>query len=138
MLAILAVQLLFGAYTAGLNAGQVASDWPLMNGHVVPEGIDWQKGALTALGNDPFLIHFVHRWWAWVTAFALIMLARRTKAAGHRPASVALHLAFGTQLLLGIATVMSGVNLHLAVLHQAVGALVVASTIWCVHSLGKH
>ena len=137
MLIILAIQLLFGAYTAGLNAGQVASDWPLMNDHFVPEGIEWQKGLLASFGNDPFLIHFVHRWWAWVTAIALIILARRTKAAGHRPASVALHMAFGTQMLLGIATVMSGVNLSLAVLHQAVGALVVASTVWCIHSLSR-
>ena len=28
---VLAVQLLFGAYTAGLNAGLASSDWPLMN-----------------------------------------------------------------------------------------------------------
>ena len=137
MLAVLAIQLLFGAYTAGLNAGQVASSWPLMNDRFFPDGIDWQKGVLSALGNDPFLIHFIHRWWAWITAAAMIILARRVKAAGNRPASVALHSAFGIQILLGIATVMSGVEISLAVLHQAVGALVVASAAWCVHVLGR-
>jgi cytochrome c oxidase assembly protein subunit 15 len=137
VLAVLGVQLLFGAYTAGLNAGQVASSWPLMNDHVVPEGINWQNGALAALGNDPFLIHFIHRWWALAVVVALVMLGRRVKRTGNRLASIALHSAFGTQILLGIATVMSGVNLSIAVLHQAVGALVVASTIWCVHAIGK-
>jgi cytochrome c oxidase assembly protein subunit 15 len=65
-------------------------------------------------------------------------MARRLKAAGARPASIALHIAFGTQILLGIATVMTGVDIALAVLHQAVGALVVASTVWGAHVLGRN
>lgn len=137
VLIVLFVQLLFGAYTAGLNAGHVSNTWPLMNDRLVPEGIDWSRGPLSALGNDPFLIHFVHRWWAWVAVAAFVLMGRKLKAAGARPASIALHIAFGTQILLGIATVMTGVNLTLAVLHQAVGALVVASTVWGAHMLGR-
>ncbi len=134
---VLGVQLLFGAYTAGLNAGQVANTWPLMNDHLLPEGIDWTGGALHAFGNDPFLIHFTHRWWAWGVLAALIVLARALKRAGGRAASIAIHSAVGTQILLGIATVMSGVALPLAVLHQAVGALLVASTVWGGHVIGR-
>ena len=137
VLVILGIQFLFGAYTAGLNAGQVANTWPLMNDHLVPEGIDWSGGMLAALGGDPFLIHFIHRWWAWVLVAALIMLARKVRASGNRLASVAIHTAFGTQILLGIATVMTGVSIPIAVLHQAVGALVVAATVWGVHILGR-
>lgn len=137
VLAILGIQLLFGAYTAGLNAGQVSNTWPLMNDHLVPEGIDWSQGALAAFGNDPFLIHFVHRWWAWVVVAALVILARRLKKMAARPASITIHSAFGTQILLGIATVMTGVSLPVAVLHQAVGALVVATTVWGVHVIGR-
>ena len=137
VLAILFVQLLFGAWVAGLNAGYVSNSWPLMNDHFLPEGIDMEKGFFNALINDPFLTHFVHRWWAWVTVIAFIMLARRTRTAGARPASIAIHSAFGVQILLGIATVMTGVNIVLAVLHQAVGALVVASTVWGAHVIGR-
>ncbi|MEY4502108.1 MAG: hypothetical protein RIS52_1998, partial [Pseudomonadota bacterium] len=129
--------LLFGAWTAGMRAGSVASSWPLMNDHFVPEGIDWSQGILPALTNDPFLIHFIHRWWAWAVVAALIVLARRVKAAGSRPASIAIHIAFGIQILLGIATVMSGVNIALAAMHQAVGALLVASVVWGAHILGR-
>ncbi len=138
VLAILFVQLLFGAWVAGLNAGYVSNSWPLMNDRFVPDGIDTTKGALYALINDPFLTHFVHRWWAWIAVIALIMLSRRTRQAGVRPASLAIHTAFGVQILLGIATVMTGVNIVLAVLHQAVGALVVASTVWGAHVIGRH
>jgi cytochrome c oxidase assembly protein subunit 15 len=138
VLVILFIQLLFGAYTAGLNAGHLSNTWPLMNDRLVPDGIDWEHGMLAAVGNDPFLIHFIHRWWAWVAVAAFVLMARRLKAAGARPASIALHIAFGTQILLGIATVMTGVDIALAVLHQAVGALVVASTVWGAHVLGRN
>lgn len=137
VIAVLFVQLLFGAWVAGLNAGYVSNSWPLMNDRLVPDGIDMGNGIFHALVNDPFLTHFVHRWWAWVAVIVLIMLARRTKKAGVRPASIAIHSAFGVQILLGIATVLSGVNIVLAVLHQAVGALLVAATIWGAHVLGR-
>ena len=133
--AILFVQILFGAWVAGMNAGQVASTWPGMNGHFVPQGISW--AGVSTFVNDPFLTHFVHRWWAWVAVVALILLSRRAKASGDRPASIAIHSAYGVQILLGIATVLSGVAIWLAVLHQAVGALLVMATAWGAHSVGK-
>ena len=136
VLAVLLVQLLFGAYTAGLNAGYVANTWPLMNEYFVPGGINWAAGVWAALNNDPYLIHFIHRWWAWVVVGFLILLARKVRPLNRR-SSVAIHIAFGSQIVLGIATVMTGIDIHLAVLHQAVGALVVAATVWGVHVLGR-
>ncbi len=131
------VQLLLGAWVAGFRAGYVSNSWPLMNGHLLPEGIDWSNGAAFALTHDPFLIHFVHRWWAWAVVAVLVMFARQVKRAGGRGAARAIHAAFGTQILLGIATVMSGVALPLAVAHQAVGTLLLAATIWGAHVLGN-
>ncbi|MDZ7588387.1 MAG: COX15/CtaA family protein [Parasphingorhabdus sp.] len=133
---VLFIQLLYGAYTAGLRAGSVASTWPLMNDYFFPVGVDWSKGVLFAFVNDPLLIHFIHRWWAWIAVAALVVLGRALRSVD-RPASIAIHSAFGLQILLGIATVMTGVSLSLAALHQAVGALLVASVVWGLHSLGS-
>lgn len=133
---VLFVQLLFGAYTAGLNAGYISNTWPLMNDFFVPGGIDWTMGLWTALNNDPYLIHFIHRWWAWVTVGFLVILVRKVRHLD-RKASIAIHSAFGTQIILGIATVMMDMNIVMAVLHQAVGALVVVSTVWGMHLLGR-
>jgi cytochrome c oxidase assembly protein subunit 15 len=47
------------------------------------------------------------------------------------------HSAFGLQLVLGIATVWSGVALWLAVAHQLNGALLVAASVWGAHALGR-
>ncbi len=134
---ILFIQLMFGAFVAGLSAGLVTNEWPLMNGKLFPSEVLAVRPFFDALFNDPALIHWVHRWWAFVTVGALIVLARRAKAAGDRKAAIAIHCAFGIQILLGIATVMSGVHIHVAVLHQIVGALLVAATAWGAHSVGK-
>jgi cytochrome c oxidase assembly protein subunit 15 len=137
VLALLFMQLLLGAWVAGLNAGYVTQDWPHMGDSFWPAGIDWANGAWFALTHDPILIHFLHRWWAWVVVVALIIMARKLKQNQARSISVAIHSAFGVQILLGIATVMTGMNIVLAVLHQAAGALLVAATVWGAHRLGQ-
>jgi len=136
VIATLSVQILYGALTAGLRAGVVANTWPLMNGHIVPRGIDWAHGLGRALINDPFLVHFIHRWWAWAAFIALMLLARRVRKLERR-ASILIHIAVGTQILLGIATVWSGVWLPLAALHQLTGALTLAACISGAHVLGR-
>jgi cytochrome c oxidase assembly protein subunit 15 len=137
-LVALFIQLMLGAWVAGFRAGYVSNSWPGMNGHFVPEGIDWSRGTGFALTHDPFLLHFMHRWWAWVVVLVLVLFARKVrKVDGARPASIAIHSAFGTQIILGILTVLSGIAIWLAVLHQATGALLVAATVWGAHELGS-
>ena len=135
--AVLAVQLLYGALMAGLRAGLVTDQWPLMNGTLFP-GVSQQGESVShALFADPAIVHFIHRWWAWVAVAGLVVLARKARAAGNRRASIAIHTAFGTQILLGIAVVMAGVPIWLAALHQLVGALLVAATAWGAHAAGR-
>ena len=137
-LGTLFIQLMLGAWVAGFRAGYVSNSWPDMGGHFVPEGIDWSNGAGFALTHDPFLLHFMHRWWAWVVVAVLVLFARKLRnVEGARAASIAVHSAFGTQIILGILTVLSGIAIWLAVLHQATGALLVAATVWGAHELGS-
>ncbi len=132
---VLFVQLLFGAWVAGLQAGHAASDWPLMNGHLFPPNAGWE--GLASLRDDPHLTHFIHRWWAFVAAGALILLAARAKRAGARAAAIAVHATLGVQILLGIAVVLTGVAMWLAVAHQAMGAALVAAAAWALHADGR-
>jgi heme a synthase len=135
-LAVLGVQLFYGALVAGLDAGLVTNQWPLMNGAFFPGASQSGQSLSHTLLSDPAIVHFIHRWWAWVTVGVLIVLARKARPINRR-ASVAIHSAFGTQILLGIATVMTGVPIWLAALHQLTGALLVIATIWGVHSIGR-
>ena len=139
----LGVQLFYGALVAGLRAGYVAGSgwfewaaWPLMQGRLVPDGIDMARGLGHAMVADPYLVHFIHRWWAWLVVALLVVLARKLRPLERR-ASIAIHAAFGTQILLGITTVWSGMAIWLAALHQLTGALLLASTVWGAHILGR-
>ncbi len=132
---VLFIQLLLGAWVAGLDAGLASDTWPLMQGKVVPD-YNASRGFWWAAAHDPFLIHFLHRWWAWAAVAALIVLARKVRPF-ERNASIAIHSAFGIQILLGIATVWTGVDLWVATAHQFVGALLVASVAWGAHITGR-
>ncbi len=136
--AALALQLLLGAWVAGLNAGHAAYDWPLMNGRLFPK-IDWSPGIVWTLTHDPFLLHFLHRWWALAALLALVLLARQARRSGGNGAfaGTALNAGVGLQVLLGIATVTAGIVLWLAVLHQLTAALLVAATAWAAHVAGR-
>ncbi len=136
---VLALQLLLGAWVAGLDAGRASGEgwgsWPLMQGRLIPE-FDAARGLLHAALYDPFLIHFLHRWWAFATLAALIWFARQVRPL-ERSAAVAVHALVGVQILLGIATVVAGMPLWLAVLHQFTGALLLAVFAWSAHVLGR-
>lgn len=138
VIAVLFVQLLFGAWVAGLNAGQVSNTWPLMNDHLVPRGIDWASGAGFALTHDPFLIHFIHRWWSWAAVLALLWLARALwRGLPGRNEARLLIAVVAVQMTLGIWTVLSGVSMWIAVLHQLVGAILVAIVAAALHRQGR-
>jgi cytochrome c oxidase assembly protein subunit 15 len=135
--AALAVQLMYGALMAGLRAGKVTDQWPLMNGRFFPGATQPGRSLGALLFDDPAIVHFIHRWFAWVVVALLIAMGRRLRRVGARRESIFIHSAFGTQIILGISTVMSGVSLWLAVLHQLVGALLVVATVAGAHQLGR-
>ncbi len=136
-LAVLAVQLLLGAFTAGLRAGYAFSSWPLMGERWFPAG-GWHGGWSIAANaaDNPIVVQFLHRWWAWVAAGAVLLVARRARAAGATGAAHAIAAAVALQILLGIAVLASGVALPLAAAHQAVAALLLGATIRAAHLLG--
>jgi cytochrome c oxidase assembly protein subunit 15 len=138
-LAILAlvVQLILGAFTAGLRAGYAFASWPKMGEEWFPAG-GWMagQGTLHNLVSNPIVVQFAHRWWAWVAALAAILLARRAHRAGATRPAAALVLLLVVQIALGILTLLTGVDIVVAVAHQAVATLLLAAMVWSAHDVG--
>jgi len=128
--ALLAVQIVWGAFVAGMRAGHASDSWPLMSGALVPPGI---AARLADVVNDPVTVHFLHRSLAWVVALAALHVAAKLWRAGAGTRALALGGAVTAQFGLGVATVLSGVAIPLGVAHQAFGALLVAATVWAAH-----
>jgi heme a synthase len=135
-LIVLTVQLFWGAFTAGLDAGYAFPTWPLMGNEIFPAATPMVTPWALNLVDNPIVVQFIHRWWAFVAAGAMIWLGVQAMRSGARRAGIILHGLIAVQILLGIATLMSGMELWVAVAHQGVGALVVAAAAWCGHAAG--
>jgi cytochrome c oxidase assembly protein subunit 15 len=140
--AILALVALFGqiklgAFVAGLNAGYAFAEWPLMGGHFLPPLAGWLEPAWRNAVDNPIVVQWIHRWWAFVAAAALLWLAVRTYRVGARRPAIVVGALLVLQIALGIATLLSGVQIDIAATHQAVAALLLASAVWSAHALGE-
>lgn len=124
-IAVLTVQIVWGAFTAGLRAGHASDTWPLMFGQWVPQ--------LGSVIDDPVSVQFVHRTLAYVVALAALAVAVVTFRAGAGRRAVAIAALVVLQVTLGVLTIVNGVPIPLAAAHQAVAALLLASTIWTAH-----
>ena len=134
-LALLAVQMLFGAYVAGLEAGYAFNTWPLMGERLYPEHAPWLEPALRNFVDNPVMVQFVHRWLAFVAAAAIFWVAWRAWAVGEKSAAVHLVGAVVLQILLGIATILTGVKLWIGVAHQGMAAVLLAFLLIAAHRL---
>lgn len=134
-LCALSLQLLFGAFVAGLDAGHAFSSWPLMGDRLYPAEAPWLEPMLRNFVDNPITVQFVHRWLAFVVLAFVVVLARRVKRSGGRWESILMHSAVGLQIILGIATLLTGVHLHVAVAHQAVAVLLIGTMVMAAHKL---
>lgn len=137
LLGLVFLQCLLGALVAGGHAGLVYTDWPLMNGSVLPPA-DWSLGAVAFL-HDQALTQFNHRLVAYGLLIAVSIYAfqawRWRVAEGMGLAAFVLAGVVWGQAVLGIATLIHAVPLWLGVLHQAGAAVVLAAAtanLWLV------
>ena len=137
VLAILAIQITLGAFTAGLDAGFAFASWPLMGDSLFPaNGWHMHLSVIENIRDNPIVVQFMHRWWAWVAASGAILLGFSAR----RKWPAAVYLITGlvaVQILLGIETLLSGVAIPIAAAHQAVAVLLLAALVVSAHKIGE-
>jgi cytochrome c oxidase assembly protein subunit 15 len=137
-LSALGLQLMFGAYVAGLDAGYAFNSWPKMGEDWFPAGTPMLEPFIVNFADNPIVVQFVHRWLAFLVAGLAVALALKAwKQRIHAPAA-AIVATTALQILLGIATLLTGVELWIAVAHQAMAALLLGALILTAHSLGAN
>lgn len=135
-LSLLGLQLMFGAYVAGLDAGFAFNTWPKMGGEWFPSETPMLRPFLANLVDNPVVVQFVHRWLAWGVAAGAGMLAYSAWRRGAYTQAAMVAAAVTFQILLGIATLVSGVEIWIAATHQAVAVGLLASMIAASHAVG--
>ena len=128
LLALLFLQIIAGAFVAGTGAGRVYTDWPLMNGALLPsEALDLRP-AWRNLFENHALVQFIHRSLAYVLlAIALVLALAKGPGIGMRRTILAAMLG---QAALGILALRAGAALPLAAVHQAGAVAVFLLVVW--------
>jgi cytochrome c oxidase assembly protein subunit 15 len=136
-LCALFLQFMFGAYVAGLDAGYAFNTWPKMGEDWYPAGADWMEPMLRNFADNPVTVQFVHRWLAFVVAGFALAIGLKAWLRGLRTEAAALIGAVTAQITLGILTILSGVQIDIAVTHQAMAVLLLAAMVTAAHRLGE-
>lgn len=138
LLALVLVQVVYGAFTAGLDAGRIYTTWPLMNGAFMPENVHAFGDLVKDLTDHRDGVQFVHRNLAWLVAFACIALAVLLRS-DQRVARIGpwLIAAVMLQFVLGVATLLTAVQLALGVLHQLGALLLLSVLLHLLHATGR-
>lgn len=121
-LGFIIITIIYGAFVAGLDAGFAYNTWPLMNEHFLPPEVSTLRPLWLNFFENTALVQFIHRWLAIVVAALVLTYAWRVRKDMPLLAWW-LGVAVLAQVLLGISTLLSHMNLAIATLHQA-GALV--------------
>jgi heme a synthase len=133
------LQIVLGAFVAGLRAGLSYNTWPLMDGHLVPVGLGIMEPWYLNMFENAMTVQFDHR----LVAYALLLAALahawrvRQSAARIRRGAVVLVVAVCLQAGLGIWTLLEHVPLPLALAHQATAAGLFAVALWHYQALRR-
>lgn len=133
------LQILLGALVAGIDAGTAFPTWPDMNGQFFPSDAFYvPSGAAVwhAFFENAGLVQFMHRMTGYLLAgFAVVVWLRARKSA-YAATRLAFHLVIlilAAQITLGIFTVLSAAQVHLAISHQ-----VTAVFLWVLIIRARH
>ena len=119
MAGLVFLQIISGAFVAGLHAGKTYNTWPLMDGDFVPAGYLQINPVWKNAFENIAAVQFNHRTLAYIILGLAIWVLISTRL--NRRVQRGARVFFGLlvwQILLGICTLLMGDPLWLALLHQ--------------------
>ena len=127
-LLILSAQIILGAFLAGLDGGLIYNTWPDMNGKFIPTDIDKNDLIKISSTDNATVIQFYHRMIAYLLIIFLIILNYLFYLKKIPNTSInILNIAITIQIILGIITLITGVKIEYASIHQLGSVFVLLS-----------
>ena len=131
-------QIIIGAFVSGLDAGMIYQTWPKMNHSYFPDDINIFKFNLFNFFDNQSFVQFLHRSVAYlIISFAIFIGIKMliNKQVEYYKNYFIVFFILLIQVLLGIFTLISGLNLFLASLHQITSVILVFSILKLNHKL---
>lgn len=122
-ISLLVIQIVLGAFVAGVKAGFYYNTFPLMGDRLIPENIfvSFENGVT---------LQFLHRWFAFVVAGAVFLVWWKFRNNNRHEIRTGSYVLLGLTLLqmtLGIITLVNAVPISFAVAHQLTAFLLTAA-----------
>ena len=142
-LVILVVQIIWGAFVAGLDAGWIHNHWPLMNdGELIHQSVTTEQEPLWRnFIEGKSGVQFVHRYLAYIVVGIIGFIwfkARKNKTTMLQQKGINLLLILvGVQFVLGVLTLVLFVPVWLGVLHQVTAFFLLATMTFTLHRYSK-
>jgi cytochrome c oxidase assembly protein subunit 15 len=141
--AVLIVQIIWGGFVAGLDAGQVHNHWPMMSdGQFFHESIAIEKESLfSAFVEGKSGVQFVHRSLAYLVVILITILFFKSKSmsllASQRNGMIFLVAMVLVQFTLGVLTLLLNVPLWLGLAHQLGAFFLLSGVVYVMHRVHK-
>ena len=133
---LLFIQLIIGAFVSGMDAGTIYNTWPLMGSSYFPDDSKYIEFLNINFFDNPSIVQFLHRNLAYLIViiyiYLLILVFRDTNKIFRKPIII-IGISIFLQVILGVVTLLSGVKIIYASLHQINSILIVLSTLYFLY-----
>ena len=112
------VQIIFGAFVSGLDAGKIYQTWPLMNNSYFPNDVNYKDYFNF---DDRSVVQFIHRNLAYLIFFLILYIGYQIKKLNLSYLNKSyfyLMIFIFIQIFLGILALISNLNIVIASMHQ--------------------
>ena len=133
---LLFIQLIIGAFVSGMDAGKLYNTWPLMGSSYFPDDSKYIEFLNINFFDNPSIVQFLHRNLAYLIViiyiYLLILVFRDTNKIFRKPIMI-IGISIFLQVVLGVVTLLSGVKIIYASLHQINSILVILSSLYFLY-----
>ena len=135
-LLLLFLQLIIGAFVSGMDAGKIYNTWPLMGSSYFPDDSVINDLFNLTVFDDQSLVQFIHRNLAYLIVilyFYILYLVLKNENINLRTPIFIIGISLFFQIFLGVLTILSGVKMLYASLHQINSILIILSTLYFLY-----
>ena len=133
---LLFIQLIIGAFVSGMDAGNIYNTWPLMGSTYFPDDSRFNEFLNIKFFDNPSIVQFIHRNLAYIIfavyIYLLFSVFKNSNKLFRKPI-ILIGIIILLQMVLGILTILSGVKIVYASLHQINSILLILSTLYFLY-----
>ena len=133
---LLFLQLVIGAFVSGMDAGKLYNTWPLMGSSYLPDDSQFTEFLNINVFDNPSLVQFINRNLAYlilgIYIYILFYVVKDCDKIFRKPMLI-IGVSLFLQVILGVLTLLSGVKIFYASLHQINSILIILSTLYFLY-----